>query len=165
MPRVNEILSKLGGSRVFSNLDASSGYWQIKVDDESSKLLTFNTPFGRHRFKRLRFGIHSAAEVFQKKITEIISDIEGAANDQDDIIVFGKDNEQHDQALKQVLDRVRESGLKLNKEKCILLKVTETTFLGHVISADGSSQILATSKPSSKCLHQVPRQSYKGFLV
>jgi transposase InsO family protein len=136
MPTVDEILSKLGGAKVFSKLDASSGYWQIKVDDESSKLLTFNTPFGRHRFKRLPFGIHSAAEVFQKKISEIISDVQGTANDQDDIIVFGKDKEEHDEALKQVLDRVRESKLKLNKKKCTF-RVTETTFLGHLISADG----------------------------
>ena len=136
MPIVDEILAKLGGAKMFSKLDASSGYWQIKVDDESSKLLTFNTPFGRHRFKRLPFGIHSAAEVFQKKISEIISDIEGAANDQDDIIVFGKDSEEHDKALKQVLDRVRESGLKLNKKKCTF-RMTEITFLGHLISADG----------------------------
>ena len=49
MPTVDEILSKLGGSN--SKLDASSGYWQIKANEESSKLLTFNTPFGRHRFK------------------------------------------------------------------------------------------------------------------
>lgn len=120
--------SKLGGAKVFSKLDASSGYWQIKVDDESSKLLTFNTPFGRPRFKRLPFGIHSAGEVFQKKMSEIISDIEGAANDQGDIIVFGKDNEEHDKALKQVLDRVRDSGLKLNKKKCVF-SVTETTLI------------------------------------
>ncbi len=136
MPTVDEILSKLGGAKVFSKLDASSGYWQIKVDDESSKLVTFNTPFGRYRFKRLPFGIHSAAEVFQKKISEIISKIDGAANDQDDIIVFGRDMEEHDKALNQVLDRVRESGLKLNKGKCII-RVTETTFLGHLISANG----------------------------
>ena len=156
MPTVNEILAKLGGAKMFSKLDASSGYWQIKVDDESSKLLTFNTPFGRHRFKRLPFGTHSAAEVFQKKISEIISDIEGAANDQDDIIVFGKDSEEHDKALKQVLDRVRESGLKLNKKKCTF-RMTEITFLGHLISADGIKRdprkieaILKMPTPTSK---------------
>ena len=117
-------------------MDASSGYWQIKVDEESSNLLTFNTPFGRHRIKRLPFGIHSAAEVFQKEISQIIDGIEGAANDQDDIIVFVKDNEEYDKALEQVLERIRKSGLKLNKKKCII-RVTETTFLGHLISASG----------------------------
>ena len=94
--------------------------------------------------------------MFQKKISEIISDIEGAANDQDDIIVFGKDSEEHDKALKQVLDRVRESGLKLNKKKCTF-RMTEITFLGHLISADGIKPdprkieaILKMPTPSSK---------------
>ena len=64
MPTVDEVLSKLGGAKIFSKLDASSGYWQIKVDQASAKLLTFNTPFGRYCFKRLPFGVHSAAEVF-----------------------------------------------------------------------------------------------------
>ena len=136
MPTVDEILSKLTGATVFSKLDASSGYWQVKVDEPSSKLLTFNTPFGRYRFKRLPFGIHSAADVLQKQIEEIISGIEGAANDQDDIIIFGKDKMQHDMTLKKVLDRVRQSGLKLNKKKCAI-GTKEITFLGHVISADG----------------------------
>ena len=136
MPTVDEVLSKLGGATVFSKLDASSGYWQVKVDEESAKLLAFNTPFGRYCFKRLPFGIHSAAEIFQKKVAEIIDGIGNAENDQDDIIVFGRDREQHDKALKEVLDKIRESGLKLNKKKC-KIGVTETTFLGHVISAEG----------------------------
>lgn len=105
------------------------------VDDESSELFTLNTPFGRHRFKRLLFGIHSAAEVFQKEISQIINGIDGAANDQDDIIVFGRNNEEHDKALKEVHKRVQESGLKLNKKKCFF-KVTKISFLGHLISAD-----------------------------
>ena len=49
----------------FTKLDASSGYSQIEVDEESSKLLTFLTPFGRLQFKRLPYGIHSASEAFQ----------------------------------------------------------------------------------------------------
>ena len=59
-----EILSKLSNAKVFTKLDASCGYWQIPVDADSSKLLTFNTPFGRHRFKKMPYGLHSASEVF-----------------------------------------------------------------------------------------------------
>ena len=144
MPTVDEILTKLGGAKVFSKLDASSGYWQIKVNDESSKLLTFNTPFGRYRFKRLPFGIHSAAEVFQKKISEIISEIDGAANDQDDIIVFGRDMEEHDKAPNQVLDRVRESGLKLNKGKCVIRVKQPSLGISYLLM--GSNRILRRLK-------------------
>ena len=66
----------MSGARYFSKLDTSQEYWHIKVDEGSSKLLTFATPFGGYRFKRLPFGIHSASE------------IEGTANSQDDIIVW-----------------------------------------------------------------------------
>ena len=49
-----------------SVLDATLGYWQVRMDKESSKLCTFNTPFGRYRFTRLPFDIKSAPEVFQQ---------------------------------------------------------------------------------------------------
>jgi hypothetical protein len=66
----------------------------------------------------------------------MISDINRAANNRDDIIVFDKENGEHNEALKKILDRFQESGLKLKKNKCTF-RVTETPFLGHLISADG----------------------------
>ena len=55
-----KLFAEMKGAKYFTKLDASSGYWQIKVDEESSKLLTFATLFGRYKYKRLLFGIHSA---------------------------------------------------------------------------------------------------------
>ena len=72
MPIAETVMSKLLDAKYFSKLDASNGYWQINIDEESSKLLTFNNSFGRHRFKRLPFGILSASEVFRKKMAEIM---------------------------------------------------------------------------------------------
>ena len=60
---VEEIVSRMPKARVFSVLDASSGYWQVMLDKESAKLCTFNTPFGRYMFTRLPFGICSAQNV------------------------------------------------------------------------------------------------------
>ena len=65
LPTAEEIFSQMSGVSYFSKLDASSGYWQIKVDEQSSNLLTFSTPSGKH-FKHLPYGIHSASEVFQR---------------------------------------------------------------------------------------------------
>ena len=65
IPTAEEVFSNMKGAQVFSKLDASSGYWQIPVDDESSYLLTFSSPFGRYRFKRMPYGLHSASEIFQ----------------------------------------------------------------------------------------------------
>ena len=136
LPTTEEIISEMSGARYFSKLDAASGYWQIKVDDESADLLTFGTPFGRYRFKRLPFGIHSASVVFQVEIASIIADIPGCANSQDDIIVWGTTKQEHDHRLRDVLTRIRSSGLKLNQSKCVFA-AESLTFLGHTLSADG----------------------------
>ena len=88
LPTVEEIFSQMFGSCFFSKLDASSGYWQIKEDEESSHLLAFGTPFGRSFFKRLPYGIHSASEVFQRETTSIVSDVPSSAKCQEDIKVW-----------------------------------------------------------------------------
>ena len=136
MQSAESIMADMAGAKNFSKLDASSGYWQIKVDDESPKLLAFNTPFGRYEFKRLPFGILSASEVFQKKISQIIEGINGCENVQDDIIVWGKTKHEHDLRLAETLDRITKYGLKLNKGKCVF-GTTEMTSLGHIFSDNG----------------------------
>ena len=136
MQTADDIIANMAGAQYFSKLDASSGYWQIKLDEPSSKLVTFQTPFGRYKFNRLAFGVKSASEVFQKKISEIIEGLEGCKNNQDDIIVWGSSKEEHDERLKAVLDRIRAANLKLNKEKCVFC-VQQLTFLGHTFTANG----------------------------
>lgn len=68
LPTKSDITSAMNGARYFSKLDASSGFYKIALDEESAKLCTFNTPFGRHCFLRLPFGISSAPEVFYNAI-------------------------------------------------------------------------------------------------
>ena len=136
LPTAEEIISQMAGAKFFCKLDAGNGYWDIEVDEESSYLLTFGTAFGRYKFKRMPYGIHSVSEVLQKEISKISSGINGWANSQDDIIIWGETREIHDQCLKKVLARVKKSELKLNKDKCIF-GAKELSFLGHVMSQDG----------------------------
>ena len=75
MKAIEEVVPEMPEAKVFSVLDATSGYWQIKLDEDSSKLCTFNTPFGRYRFTRLPFRIKSAPDVFQKKMSQVLEDI------------------------------------------------------------------------------------------
>ena len=131
-----EIFGRMKNPRIFSKLDCTSGYWQIKVDEKSSKLLCFNTPFGRYCFKRLPFGVHIASEIFQQKIEELFSGMDGVANAQDDIIVWGSTQEEHDLKLKEVIQIISEAGLKLNKDKCEF-GVSSLLYLGHIISKEG----------------------------
>ena len=95
LPSVEETLAQLGDAKVFSKLDANSGFWQIKLASESALLTTFITPFGRYCFKRLPFGISSAPKVFQRRMSEILNGIEGTVCMMDDMLVFGKDKEEH----------------------------------------------------------------------
>ena len=104
----------MSDTQYFTKLDASNGYWQIKVDEQSSKLLTFNTPFGRYRFKCLPFGIHSVSEIFQSDVSQIIEGNDGAINSQDDISIWGKTKEELNCRTHEVMTKIRKSGLKLN---------------------------------------------------
>ena len=78
-------------STVFSKLDAKHGYWSIVLDDSSSYLTTFNTPFGRYRFIRLPFGLKVSQDIFQEKMDMILEQCPGTTGITDDITVFGKD--------------------------------------------------------------------------
>lgn len=117
-PSIKDLTSKLAGAKYFSVLDASNGFWQVELDEESSKLCTFNSPFGRYRYLRMPFGISCAPEIFHKAIEHIFEDLDVTFNFQDDIIVWGKDSDEHNERLRKTMDRVRESKLKLNKDKC-----------------------------------------------
>ena len=69
LPEVDDALAQLSGAKIFTKLDANSGFWQIPLSDESRLLTTFITPFGRYCFNKLPFGISSAPEHFQKRMT------------------------------------------------------------------------------------------------
>lgn len=96
MPSVDESLAKLGNSKIFSKLDANSGYWQIPLDEESQLLTTFATPFGRYCFNRLLFGISSTPEIFQQALSRFLEDLDGTMYQMDDILVHGVDQSVHE---------------------------------------------------------------------
>ena len=156
MPTVEEIASRVSGATVFSKLDATHGYWQIPLDESSQLLTTFSTPFGRYCFKRMPFGIKSAQEVFQKRISQHFDDIEGVATDIDDILIWGSNEHEHDQRREATLKKCEEINLTLNEGKC-KFKVEEVSYCGHNFTKDGvrpdESKIQAIQEmpaPSSK---------------
>ena len=136
IPSVDETLGKLAGATVFSKLDANSGFWQIPLSEDSRLLTTFITPFGRFCFNKLPFGISSAPELFQKRMTKLLEGLEGVVCHMDDVLVVGKDQEQHDARLTKVFERIESAELTLNAAKCEFSK-TSVKFLGHYISKEG----------------------------
>lgn len=135
LPSVDQTLAQLSGAKVFSKLDARSGFWQIPLAEESALLTTFITPYGRYCFNRLPFGISSAPEHFQRRMSQMMESQEGVLCHADDILVFGRNKEEHDRRLHQVLQKAKEEGLTLN-EKCEFGR-DSMIFVGHTVTAAG----------------------------
>lgn len=152
LPTLEDIAPTLSGATVFSTVDASSGFWQIPLDANSRRLTTFITPVGRFCFRRLPFGITSAPEIFQQKMSALLRDHEGAVVVMDDVLIFGKDREDHDKNLRKVLETIRASGLKLNRSKCQFGK-SEIQYFGHVIGKDG----IRADESKVRAITELPR--------
>ncbi|KAK3092635.1 hypothetical protein FSP39_005203 [Pinctada imbricata] len=138
MPTVEDIISEVSGSKHFSKLDLNAGFHQIELAPESRNITTFTTHVGLRRYKRLIFGLSSAAEKFQSIIRDSLEGIEGVRNLSDDIIVHAKTQEEHDDRLKATLQRLRERNITLNKSKCEFNR-DKVEFFGYVFSNKGLS--------------------------
>ena len=136
LPTVEQVLAQISSARFFSKLDANSGLWQIPLAKESALLTTFVTPFGRYCFNRLPFGITSAPEHFQRRMSELLGDIEGVVCLIDDVLVHGATKEIHEQSLKAVLQRMQEAGLTLYEDKCKFCQM-KVRFLGQIVDETG----------------------------
>ena len=136
LPKVDETLAQLSGATVFTRLDANSGFWQIPLSTDSRLLTTFITPFGRYCFNKLPFGISSAPEHFQMRMSRILSGLAGVVCQMDDVLIFGRDREEHDVRLEAALIRIKSAGITLNKDKC-LFGQERIQFLGHIIDKNG----------------------------
>lgn len=155
IPTAEEIGIKLKGKNVYSVLDMKEGFYHISLDRESSKLCTFITPYGKYRFKRLPFGLSCSPEVFQRINEQIFGDL-GVQIYFDDIIVAGKDEQEHDMLMKRVIKRAKQYNVKFNPSK-LQYKVKEVRYLGQIYSGEGVKPdseyvkaILALETPNNK---------------
>ena len=135
IPTLEEITPKLAGAKLFSELNAHNGYWNVKLDAESSYLTTFNTPFGQYRFLRMPFGLRMSQDIFQFKIDETYRDCQGAIGIADDVTVYGENDKEHDLHLHKTMERTRKAGIKLSDEAC-LIKMKECNFFGMLYTPD-----------------------------
>ena len=135
-PTLEEITHKMSGARVFSKLDARHGYWSVVLDEESSFLTTFNSPFGRFRYLRLPFGLNVSQDIFQEKMDIILEKCPGTIGIADDVVVFGADQREHDKNLVNLMEVSREFGLVLNPDKCEC-NIPSVKFFGCYYDAAG----------------------------
>ena len=104
IPTAEEVIAGMPGTKVFSVIDAKSGFLQIKLDYKSSLLTTFNIPVGRYRWLRLPFGTKSA---LQRIMDLMLEGIDGCRAIMDDILIAAKTPVEHDLILKNVAERAK----------------------------------------------------------
>ena len=136
LPTIEDISSRLAGAKIFTILDVKKGFWHISLDEESSLLTTFNTPFGRFRWKWLPYGIKTAPEVFQRAMHKLIEGLNGTEVIADDFLIFGSDVREHDTNLHAFLKRCEERNVVLNFDK-LQLRRDNVPFIGYVATAEG----------------------------
>jgi len=135
LPSTKDIFSKLNGGRVFSKLDLSEAYLQVKISEECSKYLTINTHKGIFKLNRLPFGLKVAPSLFQQIMDTMLADMEYAIAYLDDILIKSENEVQHKEHIKAVFKRIEEYGFKLGAEKCEFF-LKKIKYLGQIIDSD-----------------------------
>ena len=136
MPRVEDILAKLGKAKYFTTLDLRSGYHHIALDKQSIKKTAFCTPFGKYEYLKVPFGLAQAPSYFQKLMNKVLKGLNFAFAYLDDIIIFSNTAEEHLNHIQIVIDRLKAAQLKLKKSKCSFFK-RELYYLGHLLTIEG----------------------------
>lgn len=140
LPRIEDALSRLQGSRYFSIIDMQAGYWQVGLNPEDRKKSAFITPYGLFQFKVMPFGLSNAPATFQRMMDVLLAGLKwnSCLVYLDDVVVFSKSINEHIERLEAILLRFRQANLKLKLSKCSFL-ATSLKVLGYVVSGSGLS--------------------------
>ena len=156
LPSPEDIFTKLNGGKIFSKIDLSGAYLQVKVSEECSKYLCINTHLGLFRLKRVPFGLKVAPALFQHIMDTMLADLGFAIAYLDDIFVKSKNVQEHKEHIRIVFQRIEEFGFKLSAEKCEFF-LKQIKYLGQIKAED---RILREQKLLRRCQHLTMLPSY-----
>ena len=158
IPTPEELRHTLRGSERFTTLDMRHCFHQFEIEEKARKLFTFRTSWGLFRYTRMVMGNSPASSECHRRIRTVLQGCEGVAQIKDDVLVFGTEG-QHEGRLRAVLERFREAGLTLRKDKCKLGQ-TEVMWFGHLYSrlgmrADPAKARVIKEWPSPRTVKEV----------
>ena len=136
MPTVEEVTHEFANSCYFTKLDAHHGYWSVVLDDESSLLTTFNSPFGRYCFLCLPFGLVCSQDILQKKMGQFLEECPGCIGIAEDITIHGHTEVEHDTHLWNLMWVAHKCGIVFNSQK-MHVKAPAVNFFGCLYDANG----------------------------
>lgn len=143
MPTTREILVQAKGAKLFCTLDMTKFFYQLELEPASRYLTAMSTPIGKLQFKRLPMGFKNSPAIGAAALQQLLNlhpkgPGRGSCSYVDDILIYANDYEELYDELQEVLQKIREAGLKLSKGKA-RLAVPNVEFVGHELSAEGTA--------------------------
>ena len=133
MPRIDELIDRLGKARYICTLDLTRGYWQVPVAEESRGKTAFTTPYWLYQFRVMPFGLHGAPASFQRMMDRLLNGAYSyAAAYLDDLVIYSETWGEHKKHLRDILERLRAAGVTAKPPKC-QFAMAERTYLGHIV--------------------------------
>ncbi|KAK1606927.1 hypothetical protein QYE76_030600 [Lolium multiflorum] len=138
LPRINDLFDQLEGASVFSKIDLRSGYFQLKIREQDIPKTAFVTRYGSYEYTVMPFGLTNAPSYFMNMMNKVFMEFldKFVVVFIDDILIYSKNNEEHEKHLRLILEKLREHKLYAKFSKCEFW-LSEVGFLGHVISKEG----------------------------
>jgi len=167
LPLMQELQDRVQGAQWFTKLDLKNGFNLIRIRQGDEWKTAFRTRYGLFEFKVMPFGLTNAPSTFQDMMNHVLSDVLdiGVLAYMDDILIYAKEEEEHDRLVKEVLKRLQDNGLAVSPEKCVW-KEQEVEFLGYIIGRNGVR--MSEGKIKAVLDWETPRslkevQSFLGF--
>jgi len=167
LPLMQELQDHVQGAQWFTKLDLKNGFNLIRIRQGDEWKTAFRTRYGLFEFKVMPFGLTNAPSTFQDMMNHVLSDVLdiGVLAYMDDILIYAKEEEEHDRLVKEVLERLQKNGLAVSPEKCVW-KEQEVEFLGYIIGRNGVR--MSEGKIKTVLDWETPRsltevQSFLGF--
>jgi RNase H-like domain found in reverse transcriptase/Reverse transcriptase (RNA-dependent DNA polymerase)/gag-polyprotein putative aspartyl protease len=165
LPKISDMLDALANCAFFSTLDLTSGFWQVTMDTADREKTAFCTRFGTYEFTVMPFGLMNAPATFQRLMNNVLYEVlwKFALVYMDDIIIFSKTSNEHENHLNQVFQLLSQAGLKLNPDKCDFYQ-NRILFLGHMISEEGIQPNPALVEKIKTCPRPTTKTRIRSFL-
>ncbi|GJV44561.1 putative reverse transcriptase domain-containing protein [Tanacetum coccineum] len=138
LPRIDDLFDQLQGSSVYSKINLRSGYHQLRVHDEDIPKTAFRTLYGHYEFQVMPFGLSNAPAIFMDLMNQVCKPYldKFVIVFIDDILIYSKSEEEHDEHLKLILELLKKEELYDKFSKCDFW-LSKVQFLSHVIDREG----------------------------
>lgn len=163
IPRIDDLVAALAGSKFFTTLDLASGFWQIPVHPDDAKKIAFICDEGLFTWRAMPFGLRNAPATFQRAMQTVFAGMKGVSVYFDDILVHSQGFDEHMLILADVFDRLAEFCLEAKISKC-RFACTEVAYLGRVVSGSGSSLDPAVIRAIVDCVAPTNIEQVRVFL-